>query len=159
MKISDHIRMARFARLWPPAGAQKCPTLGGEVGRVKALSTDYPWTADSSPQRHLEAFKVSTEGKILSMWTTGKARKWARGVGGGLILVRVGGWGGGGVNPYKGWKGSRSPCTSFIHQTADLTGSVRLLEARGRGRPSHQIRAGEGFYLLYTQASLMLIFT
>jgi hypothetical protein len=113
MKISDRIRMARFARFWPPAGAQKCPTLGGEVGRVKALSTDYSWTTDSSPQRHLEAFIVSTEGKILCMWTTGKARKWVHGVGGGLILVRVGG-GGGGVNPYKGWKGGRSLRTSFI---------------------------------------------
>jgi hypothetical protein len=89
MKISDAIRMARFARLWPPAGAQKCPTLGGEVGRVKALSTDYPWTTESSP-RQLEAFIVSTEGKILGTWTIGKARKWVCGMGGGLFLVRVG---------------------------------------------------------------------
>ncbi len=50
--------------------------------------------------------------------------------GGGLILIRVGG---GGDNPYKGWKGGRTPR------------SVRLLEARGRGRPSHQRREGEGF--------------
>jgi hypothetical protein len=65
MKISDRIRVACFARLWPPAGAQKCPTLVGEMGRVKALSTDYPWTTDSSPQRQLKASIVSTEGKIL----------------------------------------------------------------------------------------------
>jgi hypothetical protein len=38
-----------------------------------------------------EAFIVSMEGKILGTWATGKARKWVRGVGGGLILVRVGG--------------------------------------------------------------------
>jgi hypothetical protein len=53
------------------------------VRRVKALSIDYPWTTDSSPQRHLEAFIGSREGKILGTWTTGKARG-------------VRGWGGGG---------------------------------------------------------------
>jgi hypothetical protein len=52
--------------------------------------------------------------------------------------------GGGGVNPCKGWKGGCSPRTSFIPQTADLTGSVRLLEARGRGCPAHQRREGGG---------------
>ncbi len=54
------------------------------------------------------------------------------GGGGGLILIRVGG----GDNPYKGWKGGRTPR------------SVRLQETRGRGRPSHQRREGEGFYLI-----------
>ncbi len=146
----DRIHVACFARLWHPVGAQKCPTSGGEVGRVKALSVHW-LSMDSSPQRHLDSrgFIRSREGKIFGTWTTGKARKWVRGVGGGIILVR----GGGRVNPYKGWNGGRSPRTSFIPQTANLTGSVRLLEARGHGhpshpRPSHQIRAGEGFYLI-----------
>jgi hypothetical protein len=85
----DRIRVARFARLWPPAGAQKCPTSGGEVGRVRVLSTDYPWTTDSSPQRHLKAFIGSREGKILGTLTTGKARKWVCDVAG-LIPTRVG---------------------------------------------------------------------
>ena len=78
MKISNRIRMARFARLCPPAGAQKCPTLGGEVGRVKALSTDYPWTTDSSPQRQLKASIVSTEGKILE-WRESGCVAWVGG--------------------------------------------------------------------------------
>ncbi len=77
-------------------------------------------------------------------WTTRKARKW--------VGANPCKGGGGGVNPYKGWKGGRSPCTSFIPQTANLTCSVQLLEARGRGRPSHQIRVGEGFYLILTLA-------
>ncbi len=63
------------------------------MGRVKVLSTDYPWTTDSSPQRHLKAFIGSREGKILGTLTTGKAQKWVcdvPGGGAGLIPTRVG---------------------------------------------------------------------
>jgi hypothetical protein len=63
----------------------------------------------------------------LGTWTTGKARKWR-------------GWG---VNPYKGGKGGRSPRSSFIPQTANLTGRVWLLEARGAWTPLPPNKGGE----------------
>jgi hypothetical protein len=49
--------------------------------------------------------------------------------GGGLILLRVGG---GGLIPTRVGRGA-APLAHFIPQTANLTGSVRLLEARDTG--------------------------
>jgi hypothetical protein len=48
--------------------------MGDGRGWVNPLSTDYPWSTVSSPQRHLAEFLGSREGKVLDQWTAGNAR-------------------------------------------------------------------------------------